>query len=197
MDQDQLNELLYQAFETENGGVRVYRTALRCVENDDLKEEFQKYHDQTTRHVEIVQGLLETFGLDPSTETAGRKVVRTIGDALIQAMELALEEGPPGAAEVVASECVTLAETKDHLNWELLGEISSKVKGNEGKQLKDAVSEVEEQEDKHLYHTRGWTRELWIQALGEKAALPPPEEEKDVTTEIGAARAQQARKEYV
>ncbi len=197
MDQDQLNQLLYQAFETENGGVQVYETALRCVENDDLKEEWQKYHDQTARHVEIVRGLLETFGLNPATETPGRKVVRGIGDALVQAMELALKDGPPGTAEVVAAECVTLAETKDHLNWELLAAISSKVSGDEGKQLKEAVSEVEEQEDKHLYHTRGWARELWIQALGEKAALPPPEEQKDVTTEIGAARAQQAREEYV
>lgn len=99
-------------------------------------------------------------------------------------MEVALEEGPPGAAEVVAAECVTLAETKDHLNWELLGEINSELKGDKGKQLEEAVSEVEGQEDKHLYHTRGWARELWIQVLGEQAALPPPEEEKDVTTEI-------------
>ena len=40
---------------------------------------------------------------------------------LHKAMEMALESGPPEAAEVVATECVVLAETKDHLNWELIG----------------------------------------------------------------------------
>ena len=52
-------------------------------------------------------------------------------------------------------------------------------------------------EDEHLYHTTGWCRELWIQSLGLPAVLPPPEEEKDVKTAIGAARAKQARKDMV
>lgn len=41
----------------------------------------------------------------------------------------------------------------------------------------------------------GWARELWIESLGLPAVLPPPEEEKDVTTAIGAARAEQTREE--
>ena len=61
----------------------------------------------------------------------------------------------------------------------------------------EAHEEVEEQEDEHLYHTQGWARELWIQSLGMKAVIPPPEEEKDVKTAIGAARAKQARKEML
>jgi hypothetical protein len=69
------------------------------------------------------------------------------------------------------------------------------LKGNEAKALKAALEEVEEQEDEHLYHTTGWGRELWIEALGMQAVLPPPEEQKDVKTAIGAARAKQTRKE--
>ena len=38
-------------------------------------------------------------------------------------------------------------------------------------------------------------RELWIESLGMPAVIPPPEEEKEVKTAIGAARAKQARKE--
>jgi hypothetical protein len=34
------------------------------------------------------------------------------------------------------------------------------------KALKEAYEEVEEEEDEHLYHTAGWSRELWIQGLG-------------------------------
>jgi hypothetical protein len=52
---------------------------------------------------------------------------------------------------------------------------------------------VENEEDEHLYHTSGWTRELWIQALGMPAVLPPPEEVKKVQTAIEAAKAKKAR----
>jgi len=193
MNEQQVQELLIQALETEMGGVLVYEAALRCVKNDDLREEWQEYHEQTTEHVEIVRGVLDAFGLDPSVETPGRSVVRHIGKALVSAMEMALASGPPQAAELVAAECVTLAETKDHLNWELIGELSKRIKGAPGKALKDAFGRVEEQEDEHLYHTTGWGRELWIDALGMPSVLPPPEEQKDVKTAIGAARAKQVR----
>ena len=193
MKEEQLHELLYQAYETELGGVQVYTTALRCVENEDLKEEWQKYLEQTENHVEIVRNVLEVFGLDPEKETPGREVVRHIGESLVNAMEMALEAGEPAAAQLVAAESVVLAETKDHLNWELMGEAAKKVKGDQAKALKQACKEVEEEEDEHLYHTTGWTRELWMESLGMKAVLPPPEEVKDVKTAIGAARAKQAR----
>ena len=193
MKQEQVNELLLQALETELGGVQVYTTAIQCAVNEDLKEEWEKYLEETQNHVEIVQETIEAMGLDPEAETPGRKVVRHIGQSLVQAMEMAMEAGNPAAAQLVAAECVTHAETKDHLNWELIGELSKKLKGDEAKALKEAYEEVEEQEDEHLYHTMGWTRELWIESLGMPAVLPPPEEEKEVKTAIGAARAKHAR----
>ncbi|HEY9430541.1 MAG TPA: hypothetical protein VI260_03545 [Blastocatellia bacterium] len=192
----QLNELLLQALETEMGGVKIYQTALKCVANEDLKEEWEKYLDQTTRHVEIMGELFDKLGLDPERETPGRKVVRHIGESLVKAMEMALTDGKSGA-ELVACECVTLAETKDHANWELLAQCAEKAKGEEAQALTDACEEVEDQEDEHLYHSKGWCRELWISSLGMPAVLPPPEEEKDVKTAIGAARAQQSRKEML
>ena len=193
MKDEQVRELLYQALETEIGGVDVYTTALRCAENDDLKEEWDKYLEQTKTHVTIMEDTLRKLGLDPNEETPGRKVVRTIGESLVDAMELALAEGEPGAAQLVAAEAVVLAETKDHQNWHLIGEVASKVKGETAKIMKEAWEKVEPEEDEHLYHTKGWARELWIESLGMKAVLPPPEEVKDVETAIGAARAEQAR----
>jgi hypothetical protein len=113
---------------------------------------------------------------------------------LVKALEMALGSGGSEAAQLVAAECVILAETKDHQNWELIGEVANKLKGDEAKALKEAHQEVEDEEDEHLYHTMGWARELWIESLGMEAVLPPPEEEKDVKTAIGAARAKLARK---
>ena len=179
--------------ETEMGGVEVYTTALRCVLNEELKTEWEEYLEQTENHVEILRQVFVKIGLDPEQETPGRQVVRHIGRSLVKAMEMARESGPAEAAELVAAECVVHAETKDHLNWELMGMLASKMKDETGKALKEAYGEVEEEEDEHLYHTAGWSRELWIQAVGMPAVLPPPEEEKDVKTAIGAARAKQER----
>jgi rubrerythrin len=193
MKDEQVRELLYQALETELGGVQIYTTALRCVENDQLKEEWQEYLDQTKNHVTIVENVLKKLGLKINEETPGRKVVRHIGESLVAAMELALESGEPGAAPLVAVEAVVLAETKDHQNWHLIGEVIKSAKGELSKVLKEAHEQVEDEEDEHLYHTQGWCRELWIDSLGMKAVLPPPEEVKKVETAIGASRAEQAR----
>jgi len=193
MNPKNLNELLFQAYETELGGVEIYTKAIMCAVNPDLKKEWQEYLEQTKDHVKFCEKMLEAYDLDPEEETPGRKVVRHIGESLLIAMDMAKDGGDPKAAEIVAAECVVHAETKDHMNWELIGEIAKKESGERGKVLKDAHEVVEEEEDEHLYHTTGWTRELWIESLGMPAVLPPPEEEKDVKTAIGAARAKHAR----
>jgi rubrerythrin len=193
MNKDQLNELLLQGLETERGGIQIYSTALKCVLDDDLREEWEEYLEQTTRHEQIMTNVLTELGIDPETETPGRAVVRHIGESLVAAMEMALSSGPPEAAELVAGECVVLAETKDHLNWELMGMAAEKADKATAKVLTDACSEVEEEEDEHLYHSTGWTRELWAQSLGLPSVLPPPEEQKNVKTAIGAERAKNAR----
>jgi rubrerythrin len=194
MEIKQLRELLLQSLEHEMGGVKVYETALKCAVNDDLREEWEKYHQETERHVQVLQDVFSALQLDPEEQTPGRKIVQEMGASLVKAMEQALQAGDPPAAQILACECVTLAETKDHLDWELIGEASKKLTGADAKALKQAYQEVEDQEDEHLYHTRGWARELWMEALGMKAVLPPPEERKHVKSAIGAARAEKARK---
>lgn len=197
MKPEQLSELIYQMLETERGGIQVYQTALECVLNDDLKEEWEKYLEQTQNHEQVVLQVIEELGLDPEQKTAGRAVVHHIGESLVKAMQMARTDGTPEGAQVVACECVVQAETKDHLNWELLQEVASKSMGEQKRILKKAIDEVEDQEDEHLYHSTGWCRELWIESLGLPAVLPPPEEEKEVKTAIGAARAKKARKKMV
>jgi len=191
---EQVAELLYQALETEKGGVEVYTTALKCAANAGLKKEWEEYLAQTRNHERILLDVMEKVGLDPDADTPGREVVRLIGQSLVRAMEMAMETGTPEAVEIVACECVVLAETKDHLDWELIHEVADKSTGERHEALKAAYEQVEEQEDEHLYHTTGWCRELWIDSLGMPAVLPPPEEKKDVKTAIGAARAKKARK---
>lgn len=179
------------------GGVLVYKTAIRCAVNDDLKQEWKEYLEQTQKHEQVVRELLNKVKLDPDTDTPGRKIVRHIGESLVKAMEMALKAGKPEAAQMVAAECVVEAETKDHLNRELIAQAAEKAKGEDGKALKEAYEQVEDEEDEHLYHSTGWARELWIESLGLPAVIPPPEEEKHVKTAIGAARARQSRDEML
>lgn len=189
----QLHELLFQALETERGGIKIYETALSCAQNTDLKGEWEEYLEQTRNHEQVLLKVFEQLGLEPETASPGREVVAHIGDALVTAMKMAKKRDSPAAAQLVAGECVVLAETKDHLNWELIGHLAEHGQGKETGPLKSAFELVEKEEDHHLYHTKGFLRELWIEALGLPAVLPPPEEVKKVETAIGAARAENQR----
>ncbi|MFY3530575.1 hypothetical protein [Achromobacter denitrificans] len=192
-----IHDLLYQALETELGGIAVYTAALSCATNEDLAKEWTEYLDETTTHKQVLLTVFEELALDADQEVPSREVVRHHGQSLVAAIELAKAAGDPAAAQIVAAECVVLAETKDHQNWELIGLVAEKLSGPESKILKKAYDAVEKDEDHHLYHTMGWTRELWIEALGFPAVLPPPEEVKKVETAIGASRAQQSRDEML
>jgi rubrerythrin len=193
MKSAQLKELLLQSLEHERGGVKIYQAALQCAVNEHLKDEWEKYLQQTENHVRVLTQVCSTLKLDPQEQTPGTQILHKMGTALVTAIEEAQAGGEPEAAQLVACECVVLAETKDHLDWELIGAVAEKLKAEEARALKDAYDEVQDQEDEHLYHTRGWCRELWLQSLGMKAVLPPPEERKHVKTAIGAARAERSR----
>jgi rubrerythrin len=189
----QLKELLLQALEHERGGVLIYQTALECVVNDDLREEWKEYLTQTRSHVAALTAACEAMGLDPEEVTPGRKIVEHTGKALVVAMKMALAASDARGAELVACESVVLAETKDHFNWQLVGACIDRLEGDAQAALREAYDRVEEEEDEHLYHTKGWCRELWLQALGMEAVLPPPEEERNVKTAMEAAEVQEQR----
>jgi hypothetical protein len=192
MKSEQLEELVLQSLEHEQGGVKVYELAVQCALEQELKEEWEKYLNQTRTHVSTLEGICKALDIDAHRETPGRAVVRHLGAALVEAMRMAKSKGEPAAAQLVACECVVLAETKDHLDWELLTKCADELTGDRAALVASACDEVEDQEDEHLYHTKGWCRELWIQSLGLNAVLPPPEEQRHVKTAVGAARAEQA-----
>lgn len=194
---DQLKELVLQMIETELGGEQVYRTALTCAINEDLKKEWEGYLEETLKHQELAMAVAKHLDLNPNTRSPGREVVKSLGESYVKAMKTILKDGAPQAAQLVACECVVLAETKDHMNWELFGKAIEKANASDKKFYKEIFEQVEQQEDHHLFHTKGWCRELWIESLGLPAVLPPPEEIKQVETEIGASRAKQQRTDYL
>ena len=97
-------DLLYQALETEQGGIKIYETAIACAVNDDLREEWTEYLEETRTHERVLIGVLESLGLEPTQETPGRAVVRLIGESLVAAMRQAQASATPEQAELVACE---------------------------------------------------------------------------------------------
>ena len=178
MNQERLNDLLLQSLEHERGGVKLYTAALACAQRDDLREEWSEYLEQTRTHVQALEKVCRKLGLDAERETPGRKIVRDVGAALVAAIEQAQ----------AACECIVLAETKDHQDWQLLGKCALAAEPKQRDAIDEAYIAIEDQEDEHLYHTRGWCRELWLEALGLKSVLPPPEEVRKVQSEVSAAK---------
>jgi rubrerythrin len=196
-NEKQVTELLYQAIETERGGIKIYTAALQNAVNEALHKEWEEYLEETKNHERVLTNVFEEMGLDTEAQTPGRAVVAYQGASLVEAIEMARASGDPVGAQLVAAECVVLAETKDHQNWELIGKVAEHATGETKRVLQAAYDAVEDDEDHHLYHTKGWCRELWIESLGFPAVLPPPEEVKQVETAIGAARAEKAREEML
>ena len=100
-DSQQLNDMVLQMMETELGGEQVYRTALTCAVNPDLKEEWEGYLQETLTHQDVVRSLCDTLGLDPNTQSPTRRVVKHRGESLVKAMQLAKQGGNPAAAQLV------------------------------------------------------------------------------------------------
>lgn len=192
METAQLKELVLQSLAHEHGGLRVYKTALKCAADERLKEEWGTYFEQTQRHVTILEQVCSSMEIDAEEQTPGTQVVTALAAALVRAMQDSLASGNRDAAQLVACECVVLAETKDHLDWQLIQACGKALKGEIGEALRDAAAAVEHEEEEHLYHSAGWCRELWLKSLGLKAVLPPPEDRKHVTSAIAAARAEHA-----
>ncbi len=189
-----VEEFFAQALATEIGGAEIYKAAIECAQNEELREEWEKYLEETEEHIALYTKVIQANGMDP--ENMGFPavvIVQKTAASLLDLMRTAQASGDPDAAQIVAAECIVSAESKCHLNWELVGELGKKMKGAGGAAVREAYEEVHEQENEHLYHTTGWARELWIQRLGMKAVLPPPEEKKDVKTAIGAEKAKNAR----
>ena len=193
MNPIQVSELLLQALEHERGGVKIYKAAVACAVRPDLKQEWMRYLARTEQHVIALTDVCAAFEVDPLTVTPGTKIVRENGKALLFAIESAHAAGNPQAAQLVAAECIVLAETKDHLDWELLGEVAKASSGRQQEVLMAAYERIENEEDEHLYHTQGWARELWLESLGLPAELPPGEEKLDVTSAAEAQAAKESR----
>lgn len=171
MEFEKLNALILHSIEHERGGAQVYESAIQCALNEDLREGWTAHLDQTRRHISTLERVCEVLQLDPDEPSPGRDVVRTFGAALVAAMHEASSAGDPVVAQRVASECVTLAEAKDFVDWEKVGRASEASEGPLERALRSAFAAIESRMAEP-YHTKGDCRQLWMEALGLHAVAP-------------------------
>lgn len=161
----------------ERGGVELYDRALDQLTHDDLRSKLEQFHEQTERHVELCEEMLNAAGgnegeMSPAAEAAEHK-----------AQGLLSAEVPDHLKDINNIENLVLAETKDHWNWELLGSLMEKI---EERDLKKAVSravrEVRKQENDHLT----WNQKMLTRLATEAAQQPPEMEEGEEDEETEA-----------
>lgn len=169
---DQVKELVLQSLEHGRGGVSLYEAALECAVNAELQEEWQRYLEETKSHVATLEGVCKALDIAAQEQTPGRAVVHHLGGALVQAVRMAHSGASQQAAQLLAAECIVLAATKAHLDWQLLGQCSELLPPEQAQLLSEAYQRIEVQEDEHLYHTKRWCRELWSEALGLSTSAP-------------------------
>lgn len=194
MNQTQVENFIYEALETELVGVRLYERAVQCAEHPELRQEWRQYLEQTRRHVTVLKNACSELGLEANRQTPGGQVVRGLGEALIKCIDVARESGDKRKAQIVAAEAVLHAESKDHMNWRLIGLCAKEAPDRMSQVLQKAYDEIEDQEDERYYHSRGWARELAVEHLGLEAVIPPPEENMDIKSAMAAATVEKGRR---
>jgi hypothetical protein len=162
-----VHELILQAHTHDEGGIKVYESALKCAFKDELREEWENYLEEMKHHEAVLRGVCAVFRLNPDAKTPACKIVQSMDDSLVEAITKARGAGDPVAAQLIACECVTVVDGKDHLNLKLLTACAEELTGVQEKALKAACEEIRDQEVEHLCHTKGWCRELWIESLSD------------------------------
>ena len=127
-DELHVTELILQALETERGGIKVYTAAIGAACKDDLRRQWTGCLEETRRHEGILSRVCRRLDLDPEMQSPGREIVSGHSKWLVEMIESAVATGDSGAAQLIAAECVMVSETKDLLNWALIGQVSKRGK---------------------------------------------------------------------
>jgi rubrerythrin len=168
---DKLSEFLM----VEQCGWQLYRVVGERTTDPELQARYQEFGQETDRHRTILTGLIRDLGGDSDYVSPTARLAQLKSEALLAS---ALVSGPLSEAEREADdlENVLLAETKDHADWELLGQLVDQLPNGKARMaIEAAVAEVGPQEDEHL----GWAQTK-LATLGLQAIMdqPPPDPER-------------------
>jgi hypothetical protein len=121
----QFQHLLCQAWKTNSNLIHVYETAIGCAVDNACGCDWKRLLAEATRYRRRLLGAFRYFGLNPQSGTIGCLPISDADCLLSTAMRMAMANGDMKAAQLVAQECVKLAEAKDHLQRELIARYSN------------------------------------------------------------------------
>ena len=189
-------DLLSACLQHERCGVHLYRSVGGRTTNPDFRARYEEFERETLRHVEILEELIATTGGDPMYVSPSARATEKAAAGLVESTFLLEGSVDADTAELAMLEAVLLAETKDHGNWSLLGQLARAMSDGPVKEaLRAAVEVVLAEEEEHY----GWADNARAQLLYGLAtggqALPEPDDEvvdlTDATKEELYARAQE------
>jgi rubrerythrin len=168
LNQEWLRNFLWEMLAVERGGVQLYEKALEELSHEDLRSKLDQFHEQTLRHVELCEEMLDAAGgaegVGPGAEAAEHKA-----EGLLTASV------PEEMADINNIENLVLAETKDHWNWEMLASVIGEIEDRELKKIAGrAVREVRRQENDHLT----WSQKMLTRIVTETAHKEPEMEQE-------------------
>src|ERR1700746_3565667 len=78
LNHEWLKQFLSEMLEVEGGGVEMYNRALEQLAHDDLRPKLEQFHEQTERHVELCEEMLNAAGgeedeMSPAAQAAEHK----------------------------------------------------------------------------------------------------------------------------
>jgi rubrerythrin len=174
MEQQVLLDKLSEFLMVEQGGLQLYRVASERGTQPQLKERYEEFGQQTARHREVYVELIEALGGDPNYVSPTARLAQVKATKLIESAMIVDGLAPE---EIMANdlENVLLAETKCHLDWELVSQLAEQATDAKTKQaLQRAVREVEEQEDQHLEWARQTLSAMALEMV-QKGPAPSPQ----------------------
>jgi rubrerythrin len=174
MERQVLMDKLSEFLMVEQGGLELYRIALSRATNPEVRQRYQEFAEQTSHHRTVLVRLIEQLGGDPSYVSPTARLAQVKASSLL---ETTVRVDGLSQEELEANdlENVLLAETKDHADWHLLGQVVQQIDDYQVKTaIEEAVREVEPEEDSHLEWARDTLAQVALRMIMQGPA-PSPE----------------------
>jgi rubrerythrin len=173
MERQTLMDKLSEFLMVEQGGLELYRVALSRCTDPDMRQHYLEFAQQTDRHRTILMQLIERLGGDPSYVSPTARLAQVKACSLLETA-IRADGLSPEELEANDLENVLLAETKDHADWQLLEQLAEHIDDRQvGEAIKEAVQEIEPQEDEHLEWARLMLSQMAMRMIMQGPAPDP------------------------
>jgi rubrerythrin len=144
-------DLLSAMLTHERCGRHLYRSVSERTNNPMLERKYQEFGEETEHHVDVLETLITGSGGNPNYVSSTARAVEGMDSKLLESTFMLDGSLDPMTREMAMLDAVFLAESMDHANWATLSKLTESVpEGSLRDAFRNAVGEVEEQEDEHL-----------------------------------------------